>query len=269
MYNLMLVDDELEIVESLYGVLSRTFSESFNIITTSYSAAAMDRLKDGKTDILVTDIKMPKYTGFDLAEEARRVNPYVKIVFLTGYADFDYAYSALKSRCDDYILKINIKKEIIESLNRLLENLEYTEKIKTLENAREIQVVGNAEKKQVAEADIKALIVDVDTDAVTHLKQYVSEHINDDLSLQKLSSVVYLTPSYLSRIFKQTTGVTLSEYIMDARITEAKKLLRGTQLKVYEIAKLVGIDTNEYFNRIFKKKTGVSPNSFRKMHYDK
>ena len=233
MHNLLLVDDEPEIVEGLQDLLDRHFS--FNISSTIRSAEAMDTLRAGQTDILVSDIKMPKYTGFDLAEEARRVNPDAKVIFLTGYAQFDYAYSAIKSGCDDYILKTNSDAEIVAAIQRLLDTME----------------INPGESL-------------ADSDVLAYVKQYILDHIGGDLSLQKLAKVTYYNSSYLSRIFKQNTGVTLSEFIMEARINKAKVLLQKSRLKVYEVSQQVGFDTPIYFNRVFKKMTGSTPKDFKK-----
>ena len=64
---------------------------------------------------------------------------------------------------------------------------------------------------------------------INRLHQYIQENIHDDLSLVKLGKVVYLSPQYLCRIYKQETRVRLIEYIADVRLTKSKRLLRCTQ----------------------------------------
>ena len=237
MYNLLLVDDEPIILESLHDILARHFD--FHVTAFEYSADAMQLLRAGKTDILVTDIKMPDYNGFELAEEAHRTNPHTRVVFITGYADFDYAYSAIKSRCDDYILKFNIESEIVDSFRKLL------------------SLMGGETATAPATGDI---------DVLQLVKEYIKDHITEDLSLSKLADRVFYSPSYLSKIFKQSNGVTLSEFITETRIDKSKELLLETRHKVYEIAKQVGFESPIYYNRVFIKKTGVTPKKYRKMN---
>ena len=93
---------------------------------------------------------------------------------------------------------------------------------------------------------------------------YVVQHCADDLSLEQLAGLVYLSPSYLSRLFKRETGETLSSYIQGVRIEQAKSLLRATSLKTYEIAERIGIPDPVYFSRIFKKVTGCKPKDYRR-----
>lgn len=95
------------------------------------------------------------------------------------------------------------------------------------------------------------------------IQTYIAQHCADDLSLEFLAGMVYLSPSYLSRLFKRETGENLSSYVQNIRIEQAKTLLRTTPLKTYEIAERVGLPDPVYFSRIFKKVTGIRPKDFR------
>lgn len=95
------------------------------------------------------------------------------------------------------------------------------------------------------------------------VKNYVTQHYQEEISLESLAALVYLSPSYLSKVFKRETGENLSNYIQEVRIQEAKTLLRSTSLKAYEVAQRVGIPDPVYFARIFKKVTGIKPKDFR------
>lgn len=95
------------------------------------------------------------------------------------------------------------------------------------------------------------------------VRTYITEHCAEDISLEALASLVHLSPTYLSRLFKRETGETLSAYIQDVRIERAKNLLCTTSMKIYEVAEQVGFSDPVYFSRTFKKATGVKPKDFR------
>lgn len=99
--------------------------------------------------------------------------------------------------------------------------------------------------------------------AVSHLQAYIESNLSEDLSLVRLAEQVYLNPSYLSRLFKQVTGVNLSDFIESARVKYAKELLEKDNTRVNEIAKRVGYDTAASFTRFFRKSTGASPQEYR------
>lgn len=98
---------------------------------------------------------------------------------------------------------------------------------------------------------------------------YINDNIFDpDLSLKLVASKIYTNESYLSRIFKKETGVTLIEYISKKRIDESVRLLNSTDLKVYEIAEKIGFRDPHYFSICFKKQTGMTIKQFKNGGYN-
>ncbi|SFI76587.1 Helix-turn-helix domain-containing protein [Paenibacillus sp. UNC496MF] len=98
---------------------------------------------------------------------------------------------------------------------------------------------------------------------IAKLHAFIRANLAGDLSLTRLSEVVYLNPAYLSVLYKQQTGLNLSEYIAEARLEKAKELLATTPLKIQDIADRVGFETAGYFNRFFKKRLRVTPQEYR------
>ncbi len=76
--------------------------------------------------------------------------------------------------------------------------------------------------------------------------------------------MVYLTPDYLSHLFKRETGFSLTNYIIYERIEEAKRLLAGTSQNISDIATRCGFQNISYFSKQFRRFTGVTPREFRK-----
>ncbi len=89
------------------------------------------------------------------------------------------------------------------------------------------------------------------------------EYGKSDLSVKQLADSVYLTPTYLSGLFKRKTGKTISEYITSVRMEKAKELLRDPQFKLYHVSEQVGYEDPGYFAKIFKKQTGMTPSEYR------
>jgi two-component system response regulator YesN len=95
------------------------------------------------------------------------------------------------------------------------------------------------------------------------LHEYIGDHLDGDLSVVRLGDVVNLNPSYLSRMYKQCTGTSLSEYIAARKIDRATELLAGTNLRVVEIAQQLGFSSGSYFSRFFKKYANSTPEEYR------
>lgn len=94
-------------------------------------------------------------------------------------------------------------------------------------------------------------------------KNMIYTGLGQDITVASLAAGLYVTPNYLSRLFKKITGEGCNEYIIRKRIEKAKSLLETTNLKAGEIATLVGYHDMNYFSLAFKKHTGQSPTKYR------
>lgn len=96
------------------------------------------------------------------------------------------------------------------------------------------------------------------------VKKYIREHLNEDLNRKKLAALVYLSPDYLSHVFSERTGESLTTFILNERIKKAKELLLLSQNSIRDIALISGFPSISYFSRQFKSITGKTPQEFRK-----
>lgn len=103
-----------------------------------------------------------------------------------------------------------------------------------------------------------------DDSVVATMIKYIQSHLNEDLNRSELSQIVHLNADYMSTVFKQQTGMNLIDYITQARIREAEKLLLSTMLPISEIAMRTGFQTISYFSKQFKRTNGKTPYQYRK-----
>ena len=92
---------------------------------------------------------------------------------------------------------------------------------------------------------------------------FFQANYNKDISIKTLSAGFNINAAYLGQLFKNETGEMLTNYLNNLRIEKAKEMLQNTTLKAYEISEMVGYSNTNYFYRIFKKITGVSPTDYR------
>lgn len=95
--------------------------------------------------------------------------------------------------------------------------------------------------------------------------QYIDAHYYEKISLEQMARIVYLSPAYLSRIFKQETGEPFNAYVSRVRIEKSKVLLRHDALRISDIAGAAGFEDQSYFTKVFKRMVGVTPNRYRDM----
>lgn len=98
---------------------------------------------------------------------------------------------------------------------------------------------------------------------INRVNEYVSEHMDGDLSLVAIADAVHFHPVYLSRIYKENAGVSLSDYIANQRLNTACMLLRTSQTQISAIAKSTGFTSSNYFSRWFRKRIGLTPQEYR------
>ncbi|MFB5269912.1 helix-turn-helix transcriptional regulator [Paenibacillus enshidis] len=92
---------------------------------------------------------------------------------------------------------------------------------------------------------------------------YIYNHIYDEISLNRLAEEAGLHPSYLSRLFREETGLSMTGYVQQAKIEEAKKLLTLTNYSLADVCSRLRFNDQSYFTKVFKKYAGVTPRVFR------
>ncbi|MDO4292746.1 MAG: helix-turn-helix domain-containing protein [Eubacteriales bacterium] len=96
------------------------------------------------------------------------------------------------------------------------------------------------------------------------VKDYLDLHYREPLRLDQLSDIFYINKFYLTRIFKEQFGLSITAYLLSLRITHAKRLLRFSGLSIEKIAQECGMQDANYFSRMFRKVEGVSPGEYRR-----
>lgn len=187
-------------------------------------------------DIVFMDIKMPILDGLMAAEQIRAVQPDCRIIFLTAY-DETFLLGKQAVQESDVLLKPAHPDEIEKTLEK------YIPKSHPPRKEHSIRPTSNA--------DILKLMV------------YIEENLQQDLGLELLSELVHLHPRYVSRLFKNETGFTITEFITIRRLKKAKHLLVHECETIASISESCGFADSSYFTRVFKKHEGMTPTQFQ------
>lgn len=174
---------------------------------------------------------------------------------LTGYHSLCLAF---------YILK-KIEELVSESRTPKKTGMETTEKLK---NSIHKHMIGSIMKSYLDEVLNCWILFRQETEKkpIRQVKTYIEENYNQDVNLDSLSRLVFLNPIYLSSMFKQETGISITDYIIEVRLKKAKELLADTPMFIGEIASAVGYKDTRYFSKLFLKHVGIKPTEYRKYH---
>lgn len=135
-------------------------------------------------------------------------------------------------------------------------------------NAKDIRTLYGAVKESI---DLSGKLHGSDkqtykANLMNRVKKFIEENFQRHISLDDAASIVFINPSYLSRLFSEAEGCGFSEYLTRIRINRAKELLGKRQLRIYEVAEAVGYSNAKYFIRLFKERENMTPAQYRNQH---
>lgn len=250
----LVVDDQYDVVQGLLSGVDWV-KLGFDVVFPAYSAdEAINILAKESIDLLLCDIEMPPRSGFDVLQYAREHELALECIFLTAYANFSYAQTALKLGSFDYILQPARYEEITEVAERALKKLK--------KNSADQNLLPNCSDTARILHDEPHRASD-ETHPIKRAKAFIRENIYRDLSRTQIAEAVFLNPDYLSRLFKRVEGISLNDFITKEKMLTACALLRQTQIPVGLIATKLGYTNFSYFSQLFKRSSGMTPLEYR------
>ncbi|GHU77196.1 putative transcriptional regulatory protein YesN [Clostridia bacterium] len=123
-FRILIVDDEPPVVDAITTLLEQQSDLQLEIYNAYRGNQAIEIMKEGKIDLLITDINMPDISGLDLLETVSRIWPLCRTLILTGYSDFSYAYNAIKNKAAGYLLKTEDNETIVRTIRTILDDIQ-------------------------------------------------------------------------------------------------------------------------------------------------
>ena len=246
-YRIMLCEDEPLLLERLRRMVEGLDS-GFTVVGTAENGRdALEMLSQTGADLLATDIRMPVMDGIELIKKLQEEQPRLECMLISGYGDFEYARTALRLGVCEYLLKPVSEEELKKALQRIRERLD----------ERRGQLKTSMAPSPEASAD----------DVIEQLGAFIREHAFEEIHFLELIAQTNYHPNYVSRLFSKRFGAPPQRYQIVQRMNEAKRLLMLLPDEpVCRIAQRVGYPDQNYFARVFRQTTGVSPQRFRKEH---
>lgn len=243
--NALILDDDILDLEGMKILVDWEHLGIQQVFCASSTAQARRIVQSETVDIALCDIELPEESGLDFVQWMADQNVGAVVIFVTSHAKFDYASRALKLQARDYLLK-PVSCEALES--SLIKAIAYR------------RLLGAQRRESQHTSDLPT-----NEDAVvTQAKTYIQEHLGENISRADIAKKVYLHPDYLSHIFRDRTGATLSDYILQERVRWAKELLTVGQMSITEIGEMVGFSNSSYFGKMFRKYVGCTPKDYRR-----
>ncbi len=247
MYQVLLVDDETIFLEYMQSIINWEEFDCEICGCRRDGKAALEFIETRKPDIVFLDISMPLLDGIEVSRMVKARGLLAKLIIMTGHDEFSFAYQAIKIGIDDYLLKPFSREELIVALQKVL---------MSLKSDREKEENGSG--NELPEATTKYEII------TYAIEEFLNQNYsNNAVTMSMIAASLGFESSYLRRVYKLTTGMTIMQKLEMIRIEQAKVYLMSGKYQSQEIAEMVGFSDAFYFSKRFKKVCGVSPSEYR------
>lgn len=253
MYKILIVEDEDIIRKGLIFMVDWLKVNCVVAGEASDGEEGLEKIKELRPHIVITDIKMPFKNGIQMLEESIAHYGYEAII-ISGYSEFEDAKKAITLNVTEYLLKPIDFDHLYQTIEKLTNKIEANQKvreyIKALDHIPTDPILDNQ------------FLQHSKTKYVGNMLEDIKVSYRQKLSLNDLSKKYGLSCTYLNAKFKLETNYTFNDFLNRYRVLQAVELLKHNQMKVYEIAEAVGFQDYKYFIQVFKKYIGESPSKF-------
>lgn len=234
---IVIIDDEPKIRKGLSKIIA--MHPGWYVMETFAEAeSALAYLNDVSVDVVITDIHMSGITGLDMVEQIKQSGKDVAFVILSGYGRFEYAQRAIDLGVKKFLTKPTSPQEVTQALEQI--------------EAERMPV----EKKATASKPVNNLLI-------LRAQEYIDLNYRTKVTLKDVAAALYISPNYLSDLFKKHTGMKFSDYLQEVRMEKSKQYLMDVHYKVGDVSELVGFSDARYFSSTFRKRFDMTPLEFR------
>jgi two-component system response regulator YesN len=250
-WSVIVVEDEDYVRDAIIRLIPWE-QEGFKLVGVAADGIpALELIRDKQPDLVITDIVMPRLNGIQLLKQAREAGSQAKFIMLTCMNEFEYAQQALEYGASSYILKLSMD---IDKLRASLKKVSQ-------------ELMTNRVTKQVVEEleqHAKHQPYATDHLQVNRVLQHIQLHYAEEITLKAMAKHAAMEEHYFSALFKKKTGENFNRFVQKVRLEHAKIFLKETELPLNLIAEKVGLNSDYYFIRLFKREYGITPGDFRK-----
>lgn len=230
--------------------------ESLTIFSCAEAGSVIEGLK---AHVVIVDCGVRTKRGLKLLKEIKAWHPEIPVIFITDSSSEELAITAFRSGAREYYANPVNQVRLKKTINQLIE-------IRKKASSRRTPFLHVPDAELESIADLEP-IADLDDQKIpARLREsllHIDESLTEKLTLSSLAQNLRMSKYHFSRFFRKHIGMSPMKYVNAARIRRAKELLNRDDLRISEIAHMVGYDDLSAFLRNFKKSMGTTPTEFR------
>ena len=241
-HKILIIDDERGMLDSLSTILS----DDYSVLVAENGEEGLQFLAENAISLLLLDLRMPGMSGAEVLKKIRETDSYLKVIIMTGHRDWEHMTKCADLGIQGYIEKPFNPVELLARLRALLGDFDCM----LLQNLW-------GDKYEARVATLSPIVK-----GVLH---YLQLNYHRNINREHIAEYLDINPEYLSRLFKQECDIQLIEYINHYKIDKSKEYMGKDSLyNIQKVASSVGFRDVNYYSRLFKKHTGMTPTEFRK-----
>lgn len=251
---LLIVDDSNELLEFISEALCDKFK---SILTASNGKEALKIIEKNIPNIIVSDVMMPEMDGYELCNKIKN-NPnlnHIPVVLLTARDEDKSSELGYEAGADTYITKPFEIESLLKVIKGLLNNREQTK-----QHYMNLSVIPDIDKMDISNTNEIFL---------QKLNSVIKENIsNPELDINFICSAIGMSRASFYNKLKSVTDISANDYINKVRLEYGKSLIISTDMSFTEISFKSGFTSSNYFSRLFKQYTNMTPTQFKKLYSD-
>jgi signal transduction histidine kinase/ligand-binding sensor domain-containing protein/DNA-binding response OmpR family regulator len=245
---ILVAEDNKELADFIYTELS----ELYNVILTKNGDEALKMIAKNEVQLIVSDVMMPVKSGIELCREIKKTDKtsHIPVILLTAKSALNAKIEGLESGADAYITKPFSIDYLLVQISNLIENRK--------------SILGHFSSSPLAH--LRSLATSGSEKIfLSRLDKVIEENLKDqELSVDKLADYMNMSRSTLYRNIREISQLSPNELINLSRLKKAAELIKTTNMKIYEVAEMVGYKSQTSFGRNFQKHFGMTPTEFEK-----
>ncbi len=255
MFKILIVEDEELIRKGLAYTFNWINYDCVVIGEARNGKEGYELINEKKPDIVITDIKMPLLDGLEMLGSFEKRD--FETIVISGYAEFDYAKKAIEYDVSEFMLKPLDHNELGNVIQKITKKICDKKMINTIsENIKDFS--------EIVLLDLELYFHNSNYESwmIPKVMEYISKNYSRKANINEIADELRVSATYLSKKFKNETKHTFNAFLNKYRIQKAIKLINEDNMKIYEIAELVGFTEYKYFSKVFKKYLKHSPTEF-------
>lgn len=254
MYRVLIVEDEELLRKGLIFTFDWASLSCLIVGEARNGAEGLELIDTLKPDLVITDIKMPVMDGLTMLDHFKQAS--FESIIMTGFEEFDYAKKAIELNVAKYITKPIDEAELTDAIREIIQKINQKKHYQALESNRQFSLIKNINNQNVQFDKYSKQII-----------EYIEKNYQTRTNLEDLAQELKISVGYVAKVFKESTGYSVNDYLNRYRISKSIELLKLDQYKLFEIAEMCGFSEYKYFHRVFRLYLKLSPKEFLSSNY--